>query len=109
VPDERADGERPLSLRARLGQRPIFRAVGCPACADTGYRGRLPVYEILLVDAAVSTWIAAGAGRHALKGVLSAGNHIAMLDVCARRVLDGETSIEEFHRVFGVFDEMSVD
>jgi general secretion pathway protein E len=109
VPDERADGDRPLSLRARLGQRPIFRAVGCPACADTGYRGRLPVYEILLVDAAVSTWIAAGAGRHALKGVLSAGNHIAMLDVCARRVLDAETSIEEFHRVFGVFDEMTVD
>jgi type II secretory ATPase GspE/PulE/Tfp pilus assembly ATPase PilB-like protein len=109
VRDDRADAERPQSLRGRLGQRGIFRAVGCPACGDTGYRGRLPVYEILLVNAAVSAWIAAGAGRHALKGVLSDANHVGMLDVCARRLLDGETSIEEFHRVFGVFDEMVVD
>jgi hypothetical protein len=43
-----------------------------------------------------------------LKGVLTPENHIAMLDICARRLLDGDTSLEEFHRVFGVFDEMTV-
>jgi len=56
----------------------------------------------------VSQWIAAGAGRHTLKGVLSAENHVGMLDICACRLLEGDTTLEEFHRVFGVFDEMAV-
>lgn len=106
VIDETPASERPASLRTRLGQGPLYRAAGCGECRDTGYHGRVPVYEILLADAAVSRWIAEGAGRHALKGVLASSNHVAMLDVCARRLLEGETSIEEFHRVFGVFDEM---
>ena len=108
VVDEAHVSERPVSLQARLGSSTVYRAVGCPQCRDTGYFGRVPAYEILLVDTAVSQWIASGAGRHTLKGVLTPENHIAMLDICARRLLDGDTSLEEFHRVFGVFDEMTV-
>jgi type II secretory ATPase GspE/PulE/Tfp pilus assembly ATPase PilB-like protein len=107
VLDDAPDSARPASLRSRLGSRPIYRAVGCAQCRDTGYAGRLPAYEILLVDAAVSQWIAEGAGRHALAGVLSSDNHVGMLDTCARRLLDGDTSLEEFHRMFGMIDEMS--
>jgi general secretion pathway protein E len=106
--DESPESERPASLRSSLGGRPLYRPVGCPRCRDSGYFGRVPAYEILLVDTAVSQWIAAGAGRHALKGVLSPENHVGMLDICTRRLLDGDTSLDEFHRVFGVFDEMSV-
>ena len=108
IPDDSPESDRPVSLQARLGHSPVYRAVGCTYCRDTGYFGRVPAYEILLVDTAVSQWIASGAGRHALKGVLTPENHIAMLDICARRLLDGDTSLEEFHRVFGVFDEMAV-
>ena len=106
--DDSPPDARPASLRSRLGDSPLYRAVGCPHCRQTGYFGRLPAYEILLVDTAVSQWIAAGAGRHTLKGVLSAENHVGMLDICARRLLEGDTTLEEFHRVFGVFDEMAV-
>jgi general secretion pathway protein E len=106
--DESQESERPASLRSSLGGRPLYRPVGCPRCRDSGYFGRVPAYEILLVDTAVSQWIAAGSGRHALKGILTPENHVGMLDICARRLLDGDTSLDEFHRVFGVFDEMSV-
>ena len=106
--DESPESERPASLRSSLGGRPLYRPVGCTRCRDSGYFGRVPAYEILLVDTAVSQWIAAGAGRHALKGVLTSENHVGMLDICTRRLLDGDTSLDEFHRVFGVFDEMSV-
>ena len=109
VPDDSPIAERPLSLRGRLGNSPLYRAVGCQQCRDTGYFGRLPAYELLLIDTAVSQWIADGAGRHALKGVLNQENHVAMLDVCARRLLEGDSSLEEFKRVFGVFDEMTVN
>jgi type II secretory ATPase GspE/PulE/Tfp pilus assembly ATPase PilB-like protein len=106
--DDSPASERPVALRDRLGASPVYRAVGCAHCRDTGYFGRVPAYEILLVDAAVSQWIASGSGRHALKGVLTPENHVAMLDICARRLRDGDTSLDEFHRVFGVFDAMSV-
>ena len=95
------------ALRQRIGEATLYRAVGCAECNGTGYRGRLPAYEILCNDAAVSRWVASGGGRHALEGVLHAGNHVTMLDVCARRLRDGETSFEEYRRVFGVFDEMA--
>ena len=108
VPDTRPESLRPASLQSRLHGHPIYQAVGCPHCRDSGYFGRVPAYELLLVDAAVSKWIAAGSGRHVLTGVLNADNHVGMLDICARRLLDGDTSLDEFHRVFGVFDEMAV-
>ncbi len=105
--DDAPESERPASLRGRLLNRPIYRAVGCSHCRDTGYSGRLPAYEILLVDADVSRWIAQGAGRHALEGILTPHNHVGMLDTCARRLIDGDTSLEEFHRMFGIIDEMA--
>jgi general secretion pathway protein E len=80
--------------------------VGCGHCRGSGYRGRLPAYELLLVDDEVSRWIALGAGRHALQaGVLHPGNHVSLLDVCVRRLLDGQTTLAEFRRVFGTIDE----
>src|SRR5690606_24711325 len=36
-------------LTERHGMEPVVRAVGCPECGFTGYRGRLPVNEVLVV------------------------------------------------------------
>jgi type II secretory ATPase GspE/PulE/Tfp pilus assembly ATPase PilB-like protein len=104
--DDSAGAGYPSRLRERLGDRPVYRAVGCPDCRGSGYLGRLPVYEILMVDEDVSRWIALGAGRHAMAdGVLKPSNHVALLDTCVRRLLDGDTTLAEFQRVFGVIDE----
>lgn len=97
---------QPSRLRERLGDQPVYRAVGCPECRGSGYLGRLPVYEILMVDDDVSRWIALGAGRHAMQeGVLKPSNHVSLWDTCVRRLLDGDTTLAEFQRVFGVIDE----
>ena len=39
----------------------VFRAVGCPRCQDTGYRGRLGVYEMLVMSEAMERLTVAGA------------------------------------------------
>ena len=36
-------------LTDRLGMEPVVRAVGCSECGFSGYRGRLPVQEVLVV------------------------------------------------------------
>ena len=48
----------------KLGSTPIYEAVGCRECRNVGYRGRLGVYELLVVNddlrqlahEGVSTW-----------------------------------------------------
>ena len=37
---------------SRLADEPptLYRAVGCSACGRTGYRGRLAIHEVMLVD-----------------------------------------------------------
>jgi len=38
---------------ARLGGRTLWKAQGCAECAFTGYRGRVGIYELLEMDAAL--------------------------------------------------------
>ena len=40
----------------RSGQ-PLYRAKGCPDCLDTGYRGRMAIYEIMPVSDALKRLI----------------------------------------------------
>jgi len=86
----------------------LYRAMGCEHCAETGYRGRVPVYEILRVDEGLSRWIAAGGGRHGTEGLLCADNHVSMQDLALRRLASGETSREEYARVFGAAPDAAV-
>ncbi|MFN4262951.1 MAG: type II secretion system ATPase GspE [Thioalkalivibrionaceae bacterium] len=77
---------------------PIFRAVGCPACNGQGYRGRLAVYEWVPFDDRLRELTHNGAGEAEL--IEAARRHSDGLRVdCARRVLSGETTLEEMIRV----------
>ena len=102
---EQADaGSIPSRLVPYVTSKKLYRGNGCDACRHTGYHGRLPVYEILLVDAAVARWIESGARRQSLDEVLSEANYVAMLDTFAKRVVNGETTVEEFSRHFSLLD-----
>lgn len=34
-------------------ERPVWRGRGCDHCNDTGYRGRVPIYEVLMINDAL--------------------------------------------------------
>ena len=46
----------------------IYEPVGCPACNNTGYRGRTAIHEIIHCTAKVSAIIAAGGGKEERAG-----------------------------------------
>jgi general secretion pathway protein E len=76
----------------------LYHAVGCPACSQLGYKGRTGIYELVEVDDAMRTLIHDGAGEQALEAHArkrSAG----MRQDGWRRVLAGETTVEEVLRV----------
>ena len=80
------------------GDHALKRAVGCSMCDQTGYRGRTGIYELIVVDEALRGMIHDQLGedemlRHARLTVPSLAQH------GYRKVLAGETSLEEVLRV----------
>ena len=88
--------------RALLGQRvpdQIYRARGCSHCAYKGYKGRLPLMELLLMDDALDEAVLRGATPREL-GELAAGRGWRPLaEDALDRVRAGETSLAEIRRV----------
>ncbi|MEO5340289.1 MAG: Flp pilus assembly complex ATPase component TadA [Magnetococcus sp. MYC-9] len=77
----------------------IHQAVGCEACAHTGYRGRFPVMEVLIVDDALDERIDNGASREQLRAMVEAQGFRSMAEDARCRVLAGDTSLEEVARI----------
>jgi type II secretory ATPase GspE/PulE/Tfp pilus assembly ATPase PilB-like protein len=57
---------------ALMGMNPehpptIYRAVGCDKCNFSGYRGRVGIYELMVVDDTMRRLIHSHAGEHELE------------------------------------------
>lgn len=94
---EPADEATARMIGIRSGQT-IWRPHGCPNCNQTGYVGRVGLYEVIRVDDRIRRLIAAEAGEEAINAV--AFEHAETLTQRARAlVLAGITSVEEAVRV----------
>jgi general secretion pathway protein E len=76
----------------------LYAPVGCGHCNQSGYRGRTGIFELVPVEAGLQTMIHDGSSEMALE------NHARKLgpgirDDGRRRVLAGDTALEEFVRV----------
>jgi general secretion pathway protein E len=76
-----------------------WHPVGCPACSQTGYKGRTGVYELMRVDEAVQTLIHNRAAEHDLIAAARAAGLRSMREDGERLVREGITSAEEVVRV----------
>jgi general secretion pathway protein E len=77
----------------------IFRARGCPACRNTGYRRRTAIQELMVMNDEIRTLVmrnsdAATIRRHCTSNGMKLLRHDG-----ADRVLAGETTVEELLRV----------
>lgn len=79
----------------------VFEGMGCSHCRGTGYLGRLPVYEMLMVNRDLADAIASDASRAEIRQrALDAGMR-PLLTLARNRVLAGETTMEEIVRTVG--------
>ncbi|MFN8804179.1 MAG: type II/IV secretion system protein, partial [Gemmatimonas sp.] len=77
----------------------VWRAVGCPQCRDTGYRGRQGVFELLVMSEALRELTQARASGEQVRAMaLQEGMH-TLRDDGVRLVRAGVTSLEEVLRV----------
>ena len=99
----REEYEPAASELAYLGTRvrPLYRARGCPACGNTGYRGRSLLYEILTITHEMRVLIEQGATLYQLEELAMKQGFRTMFDVGVHKVANGQTSVEELRRVLG--------
>ena len=100
-PECRQPADVPPAVRRRfsLGEGPVYRGAGCPSCRQTGYRGRVAIFELLPVDEAIAAAIHAGGSAEAIQGL---ANRPTLLEAGLARVRSGETSLEELLRVVSI-------
>ncbi len=76
----------------------LYHARGCHECNHTGYSGRTGIYEIIEIDDTLRTMIHGGEGEQSI--VRYAREQApGILDDGRRRILAGETTLEEVLRV----------
>ena len=77
----------------------LYEPVGCPLCNDTGYSGRIGVYEMMPVSKALQSVIAKGATADVIeKQALEEGMSTLKMSA-AKHVLNGTTSIAEMKKI----------
>lgn len=84
-----------LSIRKK---QTLYRAQGCEQCAFEGYRGRMGIYEVIIIDDEISRMIHSGASEQEMEA--QARKSTSGIRTDGRlKVLSGETTIDEILRV----------
>jgi type IV pilus assembly protein PilB len=83
----------------RHGKLELFRRNGCVRCRQTGYRGRLGVFQLLTMNEELSTLAARKATREELERVAIEDGMSTLWADGIEKVVAGLTSLEELARV----------
>jgi type II secretory ATPase GspE/PulE/Tfp pilus assembly ATPase PilB-like protein len=77
----------------------VYHGTGCTACHDTGYQGRIGIFEVLEVTPKLAQLITARADSDTLLAQAVADGMDTMLDDGLEKVLNGQTTLLEILRV----------
>ena len=94
-----AAGWKPDEVYADADKPTLFRAVGCSACSNTGYRGRKALLELLVVTEDVERLIIEGGTADDIHRLAVEQGMVTLRRSGIRKALEGETTLEEVLRV----------
>jgi type II secretory ATPase GspE/PulE/Tfp pilus assembly ATPase PilB-like protein len=84
----------------------LYRATGCAACNFRGYRGRLAVMEILVLDRELDELIASRASLGKCREYARANGFQTLAEIGLQQVAAGVTSLDELRRVVNLSEQM---
>lgn len=78
----------------------LYRGQGCSFCKNSGYKGRLGIFEILIVDKEIKEMVLAKASQHDIENHARSRQGMKSLrEDGIAKVLAGVTTVEELNRV----------
>jgi CheY-like chemotaxis protein len=89
----------PYLLRYVPEKTTLYKAVGCKECANTGYRGRFAITEIMVMTPELEGLIGSGATADRITIAARSQGMRSLFESGLRHLLRGNTSVEELLRV----------
>ena len=86
----------------------LRHGAGCQYCNDTGYRGRIGIYELLEIDQTLADLLRLGQYREFEIAAAKLSNFRTLEQCGLDYVLNGITTIAEIIRVTGTPEEMDL-
>ncbi len=77
----------------------FYKGMGCKACGNTGYKGRLGIYEVLEMNEEIKNVMLKGGSSDEIEEAAVKGGMVTMLENGIEKALSGQTSLEEVIRV----------
>jgi type IV pilus assembly protein PilB len=73
----------------------FYRGRGCKTCGDTGYLGRLPIFEFLVMDSDIREKLISGANERQIRATARQKGYGGLLESGVSNMLKGLTTAEE--------------
>ena len=77
----------------------LYRPVGCPSCSSTGYKGRMALHEVMMVNEEIERLAVEHAPATEITAAALRSGMVTLRDDGMTKVLNGTTSIDEILRV----------
>ncbi len=83
----------------------VFQKVGCDKCNQTGYKGRIGIFEAIRTDESIEKIMPENPSEHEIKKVARNQGILSMRQDGIVKILNGITSIEEVQSVVDLTEE----
>jgi type IV pilus assembly protein PilB len=93
---------------AEIKKRPVYKGAGCPACHNTGYKGRLGIFEMVEMGAELRELAYKRSPTSELRAAAKAGGMRTLAEDGVLKVFKGVTTAEEVSRnaqIEGIIEE----
>ncbi|MBF92323.1 MAG: type II secretion system protein GspE [Euryarchaeota archaeon] len=78
-----------------------FKSTGCLNCRNAGYKGRIGIYELLLMDNDISEMILKAAPAYKIREQARKNGMVTLLEDGITKIKRGDTSISEIYETLG--------
>jgi type IV pilus assembly protein PilB len=87
--------------RMGVGCETYYKGVGCKSCRNTGYKGRLGVHELVVVNDELRDAVVSDPSINNIRRIAMAGGMISLRQDGFRKVREGITTLEEIFHIVG--------
>lgn len=96
---EKYDLPQPIREKAKLPEGTYFQAKGCPECRNSGFRGRIGLFEILRVDEKIRELVAKNGTVDEIRRIAKINGMKTLFESGVEKAAAGQTTLEEVFSV----------
>ena len=82
----------------QIARGPLYRGTGCRACGDTGYKGRIALYEVMPMRDRIKEMVLQGGSSAEIKQQMIQDGVLSLRMAAINKAMDGVTTIDEVLR-----------